>query len=101
VEAYDFVAELQRLHALAGFVRNVRLDQIMAHLNEAEKVAPIFEPAILGQGSQRIAVLRRFIAKALEFQRECELIGVALADAERAVSVRQLPPTASQPQATQ
>lgn len=89
MEGYEFAGEVQRLHALAGFLTSIRLDDMERHLAYAESVAPLFERAQVGHNSPRLTALRRFIAKAREFQRECAAAGAELEAAEN--GVRQLP----------
>ena len=92
MQGYEFVGELHRLVAFAGILERIDLEAMDGHLMQAEAVAPIFEGPGDSRGSQKIAGLRRFIAKAQEFQAVCREYGMGLREAEAQVStVRQLP----------
>lgn len=90
MDGYVFVAELHRLRALAGIFEKIDLEGMNGHLHYAESVAPMFEAEGDSQGSQRIAALRRFLAKALEFQALCREMGAGLREAEAQVGVKQI-----------
>lgn len=91
MQGYEFVGELHRLGAFSGIFEKIDLEGMNDHLRYAETVAPMFEGPEVAQGSQRIAALRRYLAKAIEFQAVCREMGAGLREAEAQVGVKRLP----------
>lgn len=88
MEGYEFLAQLQRLTLVANMLETTDVDGVAEHLSYAETVAPLFDAELYAHGSARLADLRRFVAKAVEFKRECRSYQNQLAEAERIAAAR-------------
>ena len=88
MQGYEFVAELQRVSAIASLFEKVDLEAMEKHLAYAEQVAPMFESMAPGHGSERVKEVRRFLAKAKEFKGVCVEYRARLIELETATVPR-------------
>ena len=61
-----------------------------AHLSVAESVAPVFDPVAYREGSERLARISAFLARAIEFKRDCARYSTTLSEASKLASARRL-----------
>jgi hypothetical protein len=100
VESYEFGPGLQRLSHIATMIESTDVDGLHEHMGFAENVA-----TMLGYDPERLARLKRFVAKAVEFRRECVAFRDELSEADRVTgrARRELvagpPPPADPPEA--
>lgn len=86
MQGYEFMAQIQRLSWLAQMMEATPVEAVLEHISFAESVAPVFGAESQGIGASRLTALRGFVAKAVEFKRECALYHDRLHDAERAAA---------------
>ena len=84
MQGYEFLAGIQRLSLIGQMLEGTPVEEVLSYISSAEAVAPLFDPEMSLRGSERLTALRGFVAKAVEFKRECSAYHDRLSEAERA-----------------